>query len=66
MARIAPDDKFSWAGLAIAPLWIVLEFFFEGVVEVLGSYSKAVRVISLLALLAGFYIAWFALREVTP
>lgn len=62
MARLAPQNKFSWAGLAIAPLWFLLEFFFEGVVALLGKYTKIVRVASTVAVVAGFYIAWFVFR----
>ena len=28
IAKIAPENKFSWAGLAIAPLWFGIEIFF--------------------------------------
>jgi hypothetical protein len=66
MAKIAPENKFSWAGLAIAPLWFGLEIFFEGVVAVLGAHAKAVRILSIVAVIAGFYVAWFALRVVAP
>jgi hypothetical protein len=62
MARIAPQNKFSWAGLAIAPLWLILEVFFEGVVALLGAYAKAVRIASTVAVVAGYYIAWFVFR----
>lgn len=62
MARLAPQNKFSWAGLAIAPLWLWLEVFFEGVVALLGAYAKIVRVASTVAIVAGFYIAWFMFR----
>lgn len=62
MARIAPENKFSWAGLAIAPLWFLLEMFFEGVVAVIGANAKAVRIASTVAVVAGFYIAWFVFR----
>jgi len=62
MARIAPQNKFSWAGLAIAPLWLILEVFFEGVVAILDAYAKVVRIASTIAVVAGFYIAWFVFR----
>ncbi|WP_139215502.1 hypothetical protein [Lysobacter sp. cf310] len=64
MAWIAPSDKFSWAGLAVAPLWLLLEIYFEAVVAILGNKAKATRIASTIAVLAGFYIAWFALRGV--
>lgn len=62
MARIAPQNKFSWAGLAIAPLWFLLELFFESIVAILGAYVKVVRVASTIAVVAGFYVAWFLSR----
>jgi hypothetical protein len=62
MARIAPANKFSWAGLAIVPIWLLLEVFFEGVVAVLGGYAKAVRIASAVAVVIGFYVAWFLFR----
>ena len=62
MAWIAPSDEFSWLGLALIPLWLLLEIFFESAVAVLGFRARAVRIASAGALLAGFYAAWFALR----
>ncbi len=62
MARLAPQNKFSWAGLAIAPLWLFLEIFFEGVVAIVGGYAKVVRIVSSIAVVASFYIAWFMFR----
>ena len=62
MAHIAPSDKFSLAGLAVAPLWVLLEFYFEGVVSVLRVRSKRMRLFTAVAVLAGFYGAWFAFR----
>jgi len=66
MAKIVPENKFSWIGLVIAPLWFGLEIFFEGVVAVLGAHAKAVRILSIVAVIVGFYVAWFALRVVAP
>ena len=65
MARLAPSDDFSWAGLAVAPLWFLLELFFEVTVGVLGYRSKATRIASTIAVLLGFYVAWFELRGIT-
>ena len=62
LAWLLPSDNFSWVGLAVLPLWFLLELFFEGVVAVLGARSRATRIASAVALLAGFYFAWFALR----
>ena len=66
MARIAPQDKFSWAGLVVAPLWFSLEVLFESVIVALGTHTKAVRVVSSVAVVVGFYVAWFTLRVVAP
>ena len=54
LAWLAPSNEFSWAGLAVLPLWFLLEAFFE--------LAGAVRVASGVAALLGFYVAWFALR----
>jgi ABC-type antimicrobial peptide transport system permease subunit len=66
MAWLTPPDKFSWAGLAIAPLWLLLEVFFETVVGIFGYRTKTTRIASTIAVLIGFYVAWFALRGVAP
>ena len=66
MAWVAPSDDFSWAGLAVVPLWFLLEIFFEGVVEFFGARTRMARVASTVAVVAGFYVAWFALRGVAP
>jgi len=62
LAWIAPSDKFSLAGLAVLPLWFLLEVFFEAVAS--GADTRVMRVASGVAVVAGFYFAWFALREV--
>jgi cation transport ATPase len=62
MAHVAPNDKFSLVGLVVAPLWVMLELYFEAVVGVLGVRSKGMRLLSTIAVLASFYIAWFAFR----
>jgi len=62
MARLAPVNKFSWAGLAVAPLWFLLEFFFEGVVTIIGAHAKIARIVSTVAVVVGFYAAWFIAR----
>ena len=59
MADIAPGDKFSWAGLAVAPLWPAIEIVFEFWVAVFGSYSRMARASVTAAVLLGFYAAWF-------
>jgi hypothetical protein len=64
LAWVAPSNKFSWAGIALVPLWFLLEIYFEVVVAVLGNRAKATRIASVIAVLSGFYVAWFALRGV--
>lgn len=43
MARVAPADGLLLASLALIPLWIALEFFFEVVVESLGALGRSAR-----------------------
>ncbi|MBI5020447.1 MAG: hypothetical protein HZB59_03330 [Ignavibacteriales bacterium] len=62
MARISPDDKFSWAGLAVFPLWFILEITFELFIGIFGSYSKIARITVTTVVLLGFHIAWFSVR----
>ena len=62
MAKVSPEDKFSWVGLAIAPLWLVLEIAFEVVVGVFELHSRTARIAGIVALLLGFYITWFLMR----
>lgn len=64
MAQIAPSDKFTWAGLAVVPLWFLLEIVFEMAVGLFGSHSKLARIAGTSTLLLGFYIAWFAARPI--
>ena len=66
MAHVAPAHKFSWAGLLVAPLWFVLELFFEAVAGVLGARSRFVRIATSVCVVGGFYIAWFVLHAVAP
>jgi hypothetical protein len=61
MAENAADDDYSLTGLAFIPVWLLLEIYFALVVEVFGQYSKSVRIAAILAILVGFYSAWFAL-----
>jgi hypothetical protein len=65
MARVAPADGLLLASLALIPLWIALEIFFEVVVETLGALGKSARTSAICGLLSGFYITWFALPAVT-
>ena len=60
VSHVAPSDKFSLVGLAVAPLWFLVELYFESVIGVLGVRSKSLRAFTTAAVLAGFYGAWFA------
>ena len=62
MAHIAPGDKFSWAALAVAPLWLAIELLFEVWVALFGSYSRMARVSVTGAVVLGFCAAWFLVR----
>ena len=62
MAHVAPGDKFSWAGLAAAPLWLAIEIAFEFWAALFGSYSRMARASVTGAVLLGFYAAWFLVR----
>ena len=62
MAHIAPGDKFSWAALAVAPLWLAIEILFEVWVALFGSYSRMARAWVTAAVVLGFYAAWFLVR----
>jgi hypothetical protein len=62
MARIIPEDKFSWAGLAVLPLWFIIEIIFELIVGIFGSYSRITRILVTSTLIIGFYITWFSVR----
>ena len=61
-----PPDAFSWAGLTMAPLWLLLEIYFEGVMVALEHRSRVARIYSTIAVLIGFYITWIATRGFAP
>jgi hypothetical protein len=62
MARIAPVEEYLWLGLAMAPLWFVLEIFFQSYVEAIGYSSRISRILASVTLLSGFYGSWILLR----
>ena len=66
MATLVPADKSSWLGLALLPLWFLLELFFEGAAAVLGSPGKVARALAIAGLLAAFYVVWFYVRGLAP
>jgi uncharacterized membrane protein YpjA len=62
MSLIAPSDKYSWAGLAIVPIWLLLEFYFEGISDSFGQYGRVARIVSTIALMASFYVVFLGFR----
>jgi hypothetical protein len=62
MSHVAPTNNSSWAGLAVAPLWLLLELFFEILSAALGFRPKLARVAVSIAVVAAFYVAWFSAR----
>ena len=63
VASSAPNEKFSLAGLAYVPVWFLLEVFFEIVGVGYRTRSKGAQAAVPLALIAGFYLAWFIVRS---
>ena len=66
MAMLAPTNKSSWLGLALIPLWFLLEALFELTAAVLGSPSKISRALAVAGLLGGFYATWFTIKGLAP
>ena len=64
VAETAPRDKFSWAGLAFIPVWLLLELLLRVAAGVLLFDSTKARMPVVVALVLGFQIAWFASRSV--
>jgi len=62
VASSASNEKFSLAGLAYVPVWFLLEVFFEIVGVGYRIRSKGAQAAVPLALIAGFYFAWFLVR----
>ena len=66
MAAMAPANKFSWFGLALIPIWFLLEIFFELSAAVLGLPNKFSRTLAITGLLGGFYVVWFLVNGLAP
>ena len=66
MATLAPANKFSWLGLALIPLWFLLEIVFELAAAALGSPSKISRILAITGLVSGFYVVWFLVKGLAP
>ena len=63
MATIAPENKYSLVGLLVAPLWLLLEIYFELVVGAVGDRPKVAKYAATAVLIVGFYGTWFSLRS---
>jgi hypothetical protein len=66
MATLVPSNKSSWLGLALIPLWFLLEALFELAAAALGSPSKISRALAVAGLLGGFYATWFTIKGLAP
>lgn len=62
MAKLAPSNKFSVAGLLLVPAWLVIELVLELAVDALGAGSRASRTAGSIGIVGGFYLAWFLFR----
>jgi len=58
-----PDDKFIWTGFVLAPLLVLLEVFFKRLVALFDGNANAARLMLAGAIVAGFYVTWFAVRS---
>jgi uncharacterized membrane protein YfcA len=58
-----PDDKFIWTGFVLAPLLVLLEVFFKRLVVLFSGNANVARLILAGAIVAGFYVTWFAVRS---
>ncbi|GAB3006963.1 hypothetical protein [Arenimonas maotaiensis] len=66
MSLIAPENIFSWAGLAVVPIWLLLDSYFELISDGFGQFGKAVRIVSTLAIVASFYAVFIGFRGFAP
>lgn len=57
-----PADKFAWTGLVLLPLFVLIEALLSRFVTVFGDRNTA-RLALAGALVAGFYVAWIAVRR---
>ena len=58
-----PDDKFIWTGFVLAPLLVLLEVFFRRLVALFDGNANVARLMLAGAIVAGFYVTWFAVRS---
>ncbi len=57
-----PPDKFAWTGLVLLPLFVLVEALLGRFVALFGDRNTA-RLALAGALVAGFYVAWIAVRR---
>ena len=57
-----PSDKFAWTGLALLPLFVLLELFLGRLAVPFDDDRNAARFALAVALVVGFYGAWFGVR----
>ena len=57
-----PSDKFAWTGLALVPLFVLLEVLLKYFVALFGGDRNSARFALAAAIVVGFYGAWFGVR----
>jgi uncharacterized membrane protein YfcA len=58
-----PSDKFALTGLALVPLFLLLEVLLRHFVAPFGGDRNAARFTLASAIVVGFYGAWFGVRS---
>ncbi|TMH34624.1 MAG: hypothetical protein E6H66_09485 [Betaproteobacteria bacterium] len=58
-----PADQFAWTGLALLPLFVLLEVSLRRLVTLFGDDRNAARLALAGAIVIGFYGAWFGIRS---
>ena len=59
---LLPAEQFAWLGLALLPLFVLLESLLKYVLPAFDGDSNAARMWLAGAILLGFYTAWSLLR----
>ena len=60
---LLPAGQFAWSGLALAPLFILLEATLKHVVAWFDDDPNTARMWLAAAILVGFYAAWYWVRS---
>ena len=55
VAMLVPPDQSGWRGLALVPLWILLELFLEALVHIFSLSGRPSRLAVAALVLAGFW-----------